>query len=86
MSKPLISPDCVHAEDFRCKQCLDWQRERRDAWVRFAAARGSAVMNRWDDDERTSFKGPSAIEECADFADQLLAEFDARFGKKEEGN
>ena len=73
MGKPLISPDCVHAEDFRCKQCLDWQRERRDAWVRFAAGYVSFVDSCF------------CAEEAAQLADDLLAEFDARFGKKEEG-
>lgn len=66
MSKPLISPECVHGEEFRCKQCLDWQRERRDAWVRFAAAENGT---------------PKQI---SDWADAMLAEFDKRFGRKEE--
>lgn len=53
----------------------DWQRERRDAWVRFAAA----IRSMPEDESYTRYDSNDA----AIMADYMLAEFDARFGKKE---
>jgi hypothetical protein len=70
MSKTQISPlcdnDCDPIDGGDCIFCRDWNRERRDAWVRFTAAENGT---------------PKQI---SDWADAMLAEFDARFGKKEE--
>lgn len=75
----LLSPTC---ENFckesgeTCEECCryqDWQRERRDAWVRFAASELLAGAG-------------YPTKACGEAADAMLREFDLRFGKKEEGN
>jgi hypothetical protein len=75
MSKTQISPlcdnDCDPIDGGDCIFCRDWNRERRDAWVRFAAAELLAGAG-------------YPTKACGDAADAMLAEFDARFGKKEE--
>lgn len=61
-----------------CPRCAGWQRERRDAWVRFAAY-GSTI--RWS---MATEDSPIKLEEVScGLADLMLAEFDERFGPKE---
>ncbi len=59
-----------------CMDCRHFQRERRDAWVRFAAAIEPALYDK--------VHGFNIALDAATVADQLLELFDARFGKKEE--